>query len=175
MTTVGCGRFRRLPTSARGANSAVSQELDLNQQRLVALVGYNLRRASTHVQQRLVEELAPHELSAAEFSVLTLLDANSLVTQRRLCDALAVSPPNMVGLLERLQRRALIERVRDADDRRHWIITLTNNGTRLVRRAEQTVHALEQRLFAGFAGPELTALRGVLQRIYLSHDSAPLS
>jgi DNA-binding MarR family transcriptional regulator len=45
---------------------------------------------------------------------------------------LALAPPSVTRLVDRLEERALIERQRDAEDRRKVVATLTDEGRRLV-------------------------------------------
>ena len=138
---------------------------EIDQRRLAALVGYNLRRAYLHVHQRSSDQFRALGLSAAEFSVLVLIDSNRHVTQRRLCDALAVSPPNMVGLLAKLKRRGLVERHRDAEDRRTWLLSLTPAGARLVAGVERHMLAFERDvLFPSLSPTQLSQLQRLLAR-----------
>jgi DNA-binding MarR family transcriptional regulator len=155
-----------LPAPDRARQPRSPPDPPLDPTRLAALTGYNLRRAYLAMQQRLLMQLAPHELTAAEFSVLVLLDGNGSATQRQLCEALAIAPPNMVGLLERLQRRGLLERGHGRADRRTRIVSATVAGTRLLRRAEQTVLGCERRALLHFDAEELATLRRLLIRLY---------
>lgn len=159
-------------STARAAPLEGSFE-EIDQSRLAALVGYNLRRAYVHVHQRSADQFRALGLSAAEFSVLVLVDSNRHVTQRRLCDALAVSPPNMVGLLYRLKRRGLIERHRDADDRRTWLLSSTTAGTRLVATVERHMLAFERDvLFPGMSSTQIAQLQRLLVRVRSANSGA---
>jgi DNA-binding MarR family transcriptional regulator len=50
----------------------------------------------------------------------------------RLGDELALAPPSVTRLIDRLEERGLIERRRDPDDRRRVVATVTEEGRRLV-------------------------------------------
>ena len=157
---------------ARAAPLAGSFE-EIDQSRLAALVGYNLRRAYVHVHQRSADQFRAFGLSAAEFSVLVLVDSNRRVTQRRLCNALAASPPNMVGLLDRLKRRGLIERRRDADDRRTWLLSLTAAGARLVATVERHMLTFEREvLLPGLSPTQIAQLQRLLARVRSTSSGA---
>ena len=137
----------------------------LDQSRLGALTGYRLKRAYLVVQQRSAAEFARFGITGAEFAVMVLIDANRHVTQKRLCDALAVSPPNMVGLLDRLKQRGWIARSRDEADRRTWLLRATPAGAKLVRQVERNMLDFEREtLLAGFSMAQIDALRQLLAR-----------
>lgn len=138
----------------------------LDQSRLAALTGYLLKRAYLVAQHRSAPQFARFGMTGAEFAVMVLVDANRHVTQKRLCDALAVSPPNMVGLLGRLKRRGWIARSRDEADRRTWLLRATPAGTRLVREVERHMLEFERtELLACLAPAQVDALRRLLARL----------
>lgn len=154
---------------ARSANQhmglAASGTVPLDQSRLGALAGYRLKRAYLVVQQRSATQFARFGMTGAEFAVMVLIDANRDVTQKRLCDALAVSPPNMVGLLDRLQQRGWIARSRDEADRRTWLLRATPAGAEVVRQVEQHMLDFEREtLLAGFSQAQVDSLRRLLAR-----------
>jgi DNA-binding MarR family transcriptional regulator len=164
-------------TPAHGAAPPSSSRLDpgaeppdaaapLDQSRLSALTGYRLKRAYLAAQQRSSPQFARFGMTAAEFAVMLLIDANPDASQRRLCDALAVSPPNMVGLLDRLEARGWIARSRDESDRRAWRLRATPAGARIARQAERHMLAFErEQMLAGLTPAQARSLRRLLERI----------
>lgn len=154
------------PTATASPTAVASPAAPLDQSRLAALTGYRLKRAYLVAQQRSAVEFARFGMTGAEFAVMVLVDANRHVTQKRLCDALAVSPPNMVGLLDRLKHRGWIARSRDEADRRTWLLRATPAGAKLVRQVEQHMLKFEHEdLLAGLAPPQIDALRQLLARL----------
>ena len=139
----------------------------LDQRGLLGLVGYNCRRAYIPIMALFLERLAPLKLRPVDYSVLVLLRVNTGVTQKRLSQALHVSPPNLAVLLDKLEARGLLERVRNPDDRRSQILHLTAAGRRSVDAAQSTVEQLERDATPGLSDAERALLIGLLQRIFM--------
>ena len=137
-----------------------------NQSALLELVGYNCRRAYVHIHKTFLERMAGYQLRPVEFSVLAVLRANPLLTQKQLSRALNVSPPNLAVLLDRLQSRGLLTRERNPQDGRSQVLSLTEGGRQMVVKAEHTARALELEATSMLSDSERRTLIRLLQKIY---------
>ncbi len=144
---------------------AAGQALDQNV--LQSLVGYNCRRAYLHIMPMFEKRMAKYQLRPADFSVLSLLKANPNINQKRLSEAVNVSPPNLATLLDKLQQRGLLQRQRSPLDRRSQTLVLTTAGLTMCTRAEKTASELEAEATAALTDRERTQLITLLQKIYL--------
>src|SRR4051812_33812005 len=77
---------------------------------LESLLGYNARRAALAVIEVFLERMAPYDFRPVDFSVMSLVTHNPGITSRQLCTALGILPPNLVGMINALEKRGLIER-----------------------------------------------------------------
>jgi DNA-binding MarR family transcriptional regulator len=66
--------------------------------------------------------------------LLAIRDVGSL-TATQLSEHVHLSPSTVVGILDRLEKKELIERTRDTRDRRQVNVTLTDKGQELVKNA----------------------------------------
>ena len=133
---------------------------------LRTLVGYNTRRALLVIGEDFMAQMAPYGLKMVDFSVLSLVARNPGVTSRQLCATLSVLPPNLVGLVASLERRALIERRAHPSDRRATGLHPTAEGLALVAQAEKTAAQLEERATAQLTAAERRTLIRLLQKVY---------
>src|SRR5258706_14060603 len=101
---------------------------------LPGLLGYRLRLAQQIVFRDFAKSVA--ELSPGRVGILLLIDANPGVTQSGLAEAVGLDRSTMVGLVDTLEDRHLIER-RPGEDRppnRPW---LTRPGPGLPARLKK--------------------------------------
>ena len=91
----------------------------------------HLNRIMHTVGRQLSGHLERYDLTLAQFGVLAQLQAAPHISQQMLADRLFVTKGNMVGLLNRLECRKLVERRPDPEDGRTHVVSLTEQGVAL--------------------------------------------
>jgi len=134
---------------------------------LQTLMGYNARRAALSIIELFLERLAPYGLKPVDFSVMSTIQHNPGVTSRQLCAALNLLPPNLVGLIQSLESRGLIDRRPHPHDGRAVGLHATPKGQALMVQAEQTASDLEIEKTAKLTPAQRKTLLALLQKIYL--------
>jgi DNA-binding MarR family transcriptional regulator len=72
-----------------------------------------------------------HDLSLVHLNVLSLLQAEGALSMRRLAESMDVSDASATGIVDRMERRGLVERHRQRDDRRVVLVRTTEAGGRV--------------------------------------------
>ena len=134
---------------------------------LETLLGYNTRRTSLTVISLFMRRMAPYGLKPVDFSVMSVVRHNPGVTSRQICSVLDILPPNLVGMLNALQQRELIERRPHPRDGRAQGLHLTAAGQRLMTEAEHTASDLEAQAASRLSASEFKTLIKLLKKIYL--------
>jgi DNA-binding MarR family transcriptional regulator len=134
---------------------------------LETLIGYNARRAALAVIGEFVEKMAVYNLTPVDFSVMSVIVHNPGVTSRQLCAALNILPPNLVGLIQTLEARELIERQPHPHDGRAVGLHPTPQGVDLMFAAEATASELERNVGGKLTPNQTQTLVTLLQKIYL--------
>ncbi len=134
---------------------------------LQSLMGYNARRAALSIIGLFLERLAPYGLKPVDFSVMSIICHNPGVTSRQLCATLDLLPPNLVGLVQSLESRGLIERKPHPHDGRAVGLHATPKGLALMVQAKRTATELEIEKTARLTPAQRTTLLTLLQKIYL--------
>jgi MarR family 2-MHQ and catechol resistance regulon transcriptional repressor len=89
-------------------------------------------RAAESVSGRVESHLSVRGLTVSQFGVLeTLLHLGPLY-QKDLGRKILKSGGNVTMVVDNLEKRGLVKRVRDEDDRRHYSVQLTAKGRRLI-------------------------------------------
>ncbi len=106
------------------------------------------------------ERLHRAGVSMTHFHLLSMLDRHGDMAMSRIAELLDVSLSNATGLVDRIEERGLVERVRVADDRRVVQVRLTADGIRLLHEVELLKDDMMQRILGRLDPP---ALAGVAQ------------
>ncbi|MGQ7818860.1 MarR family transcriptional regulator [Pseudomonas sp. A46] len=130
------------------------------------LIGYAMRRAQLKVFQHLVNKLAVHDLRPAQFSAMAIIDQNPGLMQADLARALAIEPPQLVPLLNKLEARALAVRVRCKPDKRSYGIFLSKTGEQLLKDLKQVAAESDIESTSALDDAERETLLHLLRKVY---------
>lgn len=134
----------------------------LNPGILPELLGYRLRLAQQAVFRAFAASVA--ELSPGRVGILLLLEANPGVTQSRLAQAVGLDRSTMVGIVDGLEGRGLIERRRGTDRRTNGL-WLTAEGRGLVGLLKRRIVQHERRVAAKLTAAERQQLLALLAKL----------
>jgi len=91
-----------------------------------------LVRASESVTARIHRHLIDAGLSVSQFGVLEALFHVGPLIQAELARKILRSTGNITMVIDNLEKRGLVKRERQKDDRRYYIVQLTSGGRKLI-------------------------------------------
>lgn len=138
----------------------------IDTQYLETLLGYNARRAALSIIEVFLQDMAQYDLRPVEFSVISLIVHNPGITSRQICAALGLLPPNLVGLLNALEKRGLIARKPHPSDGRALGLHPTPACAEMMQAAEKTATQVEVQASAKLTAAERKTLLRLLQKVY---------
>ncbi|MBA1213434.1 MULTISPECIES: MarR family transcriptional regulator [Pseudomonas] len=94
-------------------------------------VGHLIHLANQYKDRVLDSHLAPYDITAAQFKVLLLLARDQTDTPAELSRCLSLDSGAMTRMLDRLEAKGLLRRVRSLSDRRQVRLELTEQGQAL--------------------------------------------
>jgi DNA-binding MarR family transcriptional regulator len=137
---------------------------------LLASTSFLLKRLGFAVKERSTAAYEQVGLSPYAYAVLLVLDEGSRETQGSIADALGYDRGQLVGMLDELEERGLVERRRDPKDRRRHLVRLTPDGKRALGKLRTLSRQLEDAFLAPLDDDERATLHGLLLRLAEVHE-----
>lgn len=130
-----------------------------------------LSRASESLMARLSAKLAAHDLTMSQFGVLEVLYHLGPLCQRDLGKKLLKSGGNITLVIDNLERRGLVERIRDRRDRRYVSVHLTEAGRALIEKVLPAHVAAIVEELSVLSPREQEALGALCKRVGLGQEA----
>jgi DNA-binding MarR family transcriptional regulator len=128
-------------------------------------VGYLLSRARAKLAKSLDTALLAHDITHAQAGILLMLASGRYDTAADLVREIYTDAASMTRMLDRLQKRGLLERTPHADDRRQVRLQLTDQGRSLATRLPPILTEVLNVQFSGFSPEEIGFLKSLLRKM----------
>ena len=136
---------------------------------LISSTSFLLKRLGFAAKDKAMEAYERSGLHPYHHAVLAVLDEGSRETQGAIADALGYDRGQLVGLLDELEDRGLVERRRDPADRRRHIVRLTPAGKRALAKLRALARQLDDEFLATLDEDERAQLHALLLRLAQQH------
>ena len=140
-----------------------------DQQRFeLAPMGLKFKIIHEQFEWLMQQEFRSDNVTCSQMSVLRYLVKNQdhKISQKELCSALHVTHPTMVGILQRMREKGLIEQAVDPENHRFRVISLSAAGQSLVRKNLGRREEKDALLIRGMSKDEITQLQNLLQKVH---------
>jgi DNA-binding MarR family transcriptional regulator len=128
-------------------------------------LAFLLSQVGLHAARRFAERMQEIDLSPSLFRVLNLVDAAEGRSQQAIGQAIEVPASRMVALVDELERRGLVERRPDPEDRRIRALFLTKDGRQTLARGREIAASHERDLTQGMPAADRRQLIDLLRQI----------
>ena len=136
---------------------------------LISSTSFLLKRLGFAAKDQAMEAYERSGLHPYHHAVLAVLDEGSRETQGAIADALGYDRGQLVGLLDELEDRGLVERRRDPADRRRHIVRLTPAGKRALAKLRALARQFDDEFLASLDENERAQLHALLLRLAQQH------
>lgn len=127
-----------------------------------APLGFLVHEVARLMKRRFEDEARRLDLTLPQWRTLNQIAMDEGVTQAQLAANLDVDPMTMSGILNRLERRGLIDRLADPADSRAKLARLTPAGERLAETARAVGLAMYQSAVEGISAHDQQLVLAVL-------------
>ncbi len=143
------------------------QELSMrrNEGRGAGSASFLLAQLGSHAAMKFAERLEPLGFAPHHAGIFRILAQNPGVSQQDLANTLSMHASRLVGILDELQQRGLVERRPSERDRRLYALHLTSDGERALRRIGEAAREHHQALMAGLSADHQKQLTDLLEII----------
>lgn len=128
-------------------------------------VGHQLITLLGLMRRELERRMAEHGLTDAQWRPLWILKIGAAHSANEIARQLDIDAGAMTRLLDRLECKGLVERLRSESDRRVVQLRLTDAGEAAVAHVPQVLAGLNNDVLAGFSEAEWKQLRKLLARL----------
>jgi DNA-binding MarR family transcriptional regulator len=124
-----------------------------------------LAQVGAHAASKFKEHIATIGLTPPAAGILRLLATTQGISQQDLSAKLGIHPSGLVAILDELERRELLERKPNAEDRRQYALHLTGKGSETLTKIGRIARQHQDALCASLTGEEREKLAELLRKI----------
>ena len=133
-------------------------------------INYLLTTAQHEVFGIFSGRLAAYGLTPTQYAVLKCLwDSEEPVNPKDIAQSLCLETSTISGVLDRMQKKGLIDRLIDLNDRRCVLVTITEEGRGLEKDVMEAIRAANKEALADFSPEESETLKSCLRRLGSRH------
>lgn len=134
---------------------------------------YLIKRIETEVTAKMNKALTEYDVTLSQFTVLNFVNDNpNDLSSAQLSRRFSMTPQSMNEVVTTLQRKELIEKNIDADNKRILRISLTDKGLDILKQCNEKIDAVEKDLFGGLSTANLQTFRGLIGTVLTDIRSA---
>ncbi len=130
-----------------------------------APLGYLIHEVARLMKRRFEDEASMQGITLPQWKALAYISANDGITQKALAAAIDTDPMTISGVLDRLEKRGLIERYVDPTDSRAKLARILPEGDEVVRNARRIGLAMYESALDGVSPGDRETVVAVLGKM----------
>ena len=133
-----------------------------------------LAQVGAHAASKFAERIGALGLTPPDAGILRMLRLTAGLSQQELAAKLGIHPSRLVALLDELERKELVERKSNPDDRRQYSLRLTEKGATRLEEIGHVAQQHQEALCAGLSLEERDKLAELLRKIADQQGLTPM-
>ena len=130
------------------------------------LINFLLTTAQHTVFQYLSQRLAPYDITPSQYGILNCLWINDgTCLPRQIAELLCLETSTVSGILDRMQKKDLIDRVINPENRREILVMITPKGEALKAPVLKIIDEVNEEVLKDFSPKETEFIRKSLRQI----------
>ncbi len=132
---------------------------------LTQCINFLLTTAQHTVFQFLSSQLSAYDITPSQYGVLSCLWTREYATPKQISEILCLETSTISGVLDRMQKKGLIERFVNKEDRREIRVVVTEKGKVLQKPIQQIIETVNEVVLKDFSEEEIQRLKEDLRVI----------
>ncbi|WP_138752662.1 MarR family winged helix-turn-helix transcriptional regulator [Paenibacillus sinopodophylli] len=128
-------------------------------------VGYIISNTGRRLNQRLQQLFQEYDVTPEQWSLLMCLDEQDAITHKDLAQRTDKDPANITRLVDQLERKALVKRKANPNDRRSQLLYITENGTICAQALAPIEEKYVQQMLTDITPDEINAFMRFMAKI----------
>ena len=129
------------------------------------LIGSDLHEVAHMLRLEIDKRVRGFDLTRVKWLALETIEIRPRLTQTELADELGLGTATIGRLIDRLEKRQLVQRLPDERDRRSYRLVLTSKATKLLKDLEDVASSLRGDLLEGLSSTEIRSLKTGLSKL----------
>ena len=130
--------------------------------------GYMIANTGRRLTSSLTQLFQPYNLTSEQWSLLIALRLHDGVSQKELAELTDKDPANVTRILDQLQRKGLVRREANPDDRRAVCMRITPEGSEVAATLVPIEERFIEEIVAGIPQADLETFKSVIRAINLN-------
>jgi DNA-binding MarR family transcriptional regulator len=128
-------------------------------------VGFMISNTGRKMSQYLTIRFQPYDVTPEQWSLLSRLAENDGISQKELAFQVDKDPTNVTRILDQLERKGLVSRTSNKEDRRSFLLFLTDQGKELDRKLAPIEDQAIREMLIGVSPADIETVRHVFTQI----------
>lgn len=129
------------------------------------LIGFKVYDAQRSIYKSLEAALAPYGVTPGQWNLLNQLDRSGELSQKALAERTRKEQATITRYLDVMERKGLVVRMRDKNDRRAHSISLTDDARALLQATKPVAGKAADALVEGIDQGALDTFQAVLEQL----------
>lgn len=130
--------------------------------------GFLLAKIEEEMEERLINNLSPLKINARQFGILQFIEDNPDSSQITVSNALFIDRTTMVAHADHLEDLGYIKRIKNPNDRRSFVLTITDQGEEKLRLGRNYLEDTELSVLSSLTKEEKEKLKSLLLKVWRS-------
>ena len=129
------------------------------------ILGYLLNTSARFIKRKMDKNLEVYNLTTSQWAVIKLLFNKKQLTQAQIADELNADRATVGTVILKLYEKKYIDKIIDKNDRRSYVISLTQKAKNAVNEIDLIAENLTKEALVGVSDDNIKVLYDVLRQI----------